>query len=290
MKLLIVGGTGFIGKNLKNYFSKSDAYDVFAPTRKELNLSEDEACKNYLIKLKPDYIIHSAVDINSVENSLKAFFNIANNHEYFGHLVQIGSGAEYDRRQYFPLMTEECFSNQVPIDTYGIAKYSIANILESNKSKKFTNLRLFGIYGKYEEYSRRFISNNICRVLADLPITMNKNMLFDYIYVNDFARFLEVLLPRLPLSDISYNFCSGKPVSFVYLAETIKKIMDVKSEILIKNDGINPEYSGNPKKILKEFPNYKFSSFKDNIAELVDFYKATLTQADIDNFKESIVE
>ena len=290
MKLLIVGGTGFIGKNLKNYFSNNVEYDVFAPTRQELNLSDDSACKDYLSKIKPDYVIHSAVDIRSVENSLKAFFNIFNNHNSFGHLIQIGSGAEYDKRNYCPLMNESLFSKLIPIDTYGLSKYTIANTLENSNLKKFTNLRLFGNYGKYEDYSRRFISNNICRVLAGYPIKMNRNMLFDYIYVDDFAKFLEALLPRLPLSEVSYNFCSGKPISFVDLASKVKNIMDVKEEIIIKNDGMAPEYSGDPSKVLKEFPDFKFSSFDENIMKLVDFYKSTLSSADLDSFRESLDE
>ena len=51
MKLLIVGGTGFIGKNLKIFFSKENSYKVYAPTRQELNLSDDVECSNYLKKL-----------------------------------------------------------------------------------------------------------------------------------------------------------------------------------------------------------------------------------------------
>ena len=76
MKLLIIGGTGFIGKNLKNYFESKNDIKVYAPTRQELNLFDDNLCFEYIKKLKPDIVIHSAVDITSVENTLKVFFNI----------------------------------------------------------------------------------------------------------------------------------------------------------------------------------------------------------------------
>ena len=78
MKLLIIGGTGFIGKNLKKYFEKKNNFEVYAPTRQELDLFDDSSCLEYVKKLKPDIVIHSAVDITSVENTLKVFFNIYN--------------------------------------------------------------------------------------------------------------------------------------------------------------------------------------------------------------------
>ena len=54
MKLLIIGGTGFIGKNLKNYFESKNDIKVYAPTRQELDLFDDNLCFEYIKKLKPD--------------------------------------------------------------------------------------------------------------------------------------------------------------------------------------------------------------------------------------------
>ena len=53
-------------------------------------------------------------------------------------MIQIGSGAEYDKRAYKPKMKEALFKNSIPIDTYGIGKFCIANILEDSKNKKIT--------------------------------------------------------------------------------------------------------------------------------------------------------
>ena len=59
----------------------------------------------------------------------------------------------------------------------GFQSMSIAKDIEINP-RNIYNLRVFGIFGKYEDHTRRFISNNICRVLCGLDISMNKNMLF----------------------------------------------------------------------------------------------------------------
>jgi len=285
MKLLIIGGTGFIGKNLKKYFEEKKDFEVYTPTRQELDLFDDISCLEYVKNLKPDLVIHSAVDITSVENTLKVFFNIYNANKYFGHMVQIGSGAEYDKRAYEPRMKESLFKKSIPIDTYGLGKFCIANVLENTVNNKVTNLRLFGIFGSYEDYSRRFISNNICNSLAGLPVSLNRNMLFDFIWVDDFSRFLHSILDKLPLSTTSYNFCSGSPVSLMNLAEIINDHMSNNTDVIVKNPGMNPEYSGDPSIIFNEIGDFDFTSFESSISKLIKFYKETLTNEDIEIFR-----
>ena len=285
MKLLIIGGTGFIGKNLKQYFEGKEGFEVYAPTRKELDLFDDKSCLDYVKNLKPDLVIHSAVDITSVENILKVFFNIYNAKEYFGHMVQIGSGAEYDKRAYEPRMKESLFKQSIPIDTYGLGKFCIANVLENIEKNKVTNLRLFGIFGSYEDYSRRFISNNICNSLAGLPVSLNRNMLFDFIWVDDFSRFLHSILDKLPLSTMSYNFCTGSPISLLNLAQIINELMSNSTDVIVKNSGMNPEYSGDPSIIFNEIGNFEFTPFESSISKLIKFYKETLTDEDIEIFR-----
>ncbi len=285
MKLLIIGGTGFIGKNLKKYFEKKKDFEVYTPTRQELDLFDETSCLEYVKNLKPDLVIHSAVDITSVENTLKVFFNIYNANKYFGHMVQIGSGAEYDKRAYEPRMKESLFKKSIPIDTYGLGKFCIANFLENTVNNKVTNLRLFGIFGSYEDYSRRFISNNICNSLAGLPVSLNRNMLFDFIWVEDFSRFLHIILDKLPLSTTSYNFCSGSPVSLMNLAEIINDLMSNSTDIIVKNPGMNPEYSGDPSIIFNEIGDFDFTSFESSISKLIKFYKEILTDEDIEIFR-----
>ena len=285
MKLLIIGGTGFIGKNLKEYFSKQREISVYSPTRQELNLVDDIACMDYIKSLKPDIVIHSAVQIDSLENSLKAFYNIYNAHEYFGHMIQIGSGSEYDRRYYEPRINETPFFKSIPVDTYGLTKFSIATVLENTLNKKFTNLRCFGVFGKYEDYSRRFISNNICNTIAGLPISLNRDMLFDYIWVEDFAKFTHSILDKLPLPSVSYNFCSGNPISLLSLAKIIKKLMNTEIKIQVKNSGMNKEYSGDPSKLFNEVGNFEFTAFEDSIKSLIEFYQNNFTTEDIKKFK-----
>jgi UDP-glucose 4-epimerase len=285
-KILILGGNGFIGRNLISFFAASGQYEVLAPARSELNLLNDSACSEYLNKHKPDFVVHSAVDITSVENTLKMFFNVYNNRRSFKRLIQLGSGAEYDKRFSKPLITESEFGQSVPIDTYGLAKYTIAREIEQSNDDKTLNLRLFGIYGPHEDYSRRFISNNICRVLAGLPISMNKNMRFDYINVIDLANVLNKIISGATLTKRSYNFCSGQPIDFLSIANKIKQCFGFDVPILVAQQGENPEYSGSPKRIMEEMGDLNMTSIDKSILDLIEFYKETLTTNDLESFAE----
>lgn len=286
-KILLLGATGFIGKNLHKAFLLDSRYVIYAPARSELNLLDALSCKNYLNFLRPDFVIHSAVDITSTERSLQAFFNILNNHDLFGHLVQIGSGAEYDRQSCGPMVTEEAFGRSVPTDTYGLAKYLIARELQSSHVGRATNFRLFGIFGVHEDYSRRFISNNIVRVLSGLPISLNQDMLFDYIDVDDFCKFLLDSLLALPFNEVSYNFCRGEPTTLLCIAEMLQRKMSPIGEIVIKNHGMRSEYTGSPSKLFTERGTYKFISMSESVDSLISFYRASLSKEFLAFFFES---
>ena len=58
-------------------------------------------------------------------------------------------------------------------------------------------LRLFGVFGRHEDYAIRFISNAICKTLFDLPITLRQNRTFSYLYVDDLGPIVE----RCPASN-----------------------------------------------------------------------------------------
>lgn len=270
MKILITGTNGFVGRNLKEYFQdKCD--ELYCPKRGELNLLDSQAVDEYLIKNQFDVVIHCAVTLLSVEQNLKMYFNIERCSRSLGKMLCVGSGAEYDMKNYIPKMKEEYFGEHIPSDIYGFSKYVIAKDIES-KHRNIINLRVFGIYGKYEDYKRRFISNNICRVLSDLNISINKNMYFDYLYIDDFSKIVEMFINKDPVKR-SYNICTGEAITLLTLAEIIKKIDGRNFPIDIKQDGFNAEYSGDNTLFLQEFGEFSFTQHEKAISELYHWYK-----------------
>jgi GDP-L-fucose synthase len=269
MKLLITGTNGFVGKNLMEYFQEN-IEDLYCPKRQELNLLDSSAVFNYMKKNKFEIVIHCGVNISSVEENLKMYFNLERCAKSFGKMFCIGSGSEYDMRNYTPSMKEDYFLKNIPTDVYGFSKYVIAKDIE-NTPRNIYNLRVFGIFGKYEDYTRRFISNNICRVLCDLDISINKNMYFDYIYVNDFCRIVEKLMNKDPKHH-SYNICANKSIDLLSLAEIIKNIDGNRANIIVKEKSLNPEYSGDNSRFISEFGKFDYTNHEDAISYLYNWY------------------
>ena len=136
-----------------------------------------------------------------------------------------------------------------------------------DKTKKIAPLCGFMFYqgmgdgsGKYEDYTRRFISDNICRVLCNLNISINRNMYFDYIFEKDFCKVVEIFIDQDP-NYCSYNICAEKSISLMELAEMIRNIDGGNAQIIVKNEGLNPEYSGDNSRFINEFGKFQCQDF-----------------------------
>ncbi|MBQ61200.1 MAG: NAD-dependent dehydratase [Gammaproteobacteria bacterium] len=271
MKILITGTNGFVGYNLAEYYQ--ERYEnVSCPKRGDLDLVDTDAVEHYLDQGQFDVVIHCGVTLTSVELNLKMYFNLERCSKSFGKLICVGSGSDYGPKNLIPpLVREDFFGGYVPADIYGFSKYVIAKNVEDDP-KNIINLRVFGIYGKYEDYTRRFISNNICRVLAGKGISINKNMLFDYLYVDDFSRMLEIFVNN-DSQQKSYNICTSDPIDFLTYAAIIRDVDGGDLTIDVKQEGMNTEYSGDNSQFLQEFGNFDFTDPKIAIAELYDWYK-----------------
>lgn len=277
-KILITGGSGFIGRNLKELLSKD--FKIYAPTSKQLDITNSDKVQTYLKKNKFDTVIHSAVYMvtrNSQKDpskelrlNLRMFFNLTRCNKYFKRMFYFGSGAEYDMQNYKKKMDENYFDKNVPQDDYGFAKYISAKYIESLKN--VYDLRLFGIFGRYEDWEIRFISNAICKVMFDMDITIKQNVYFDYLYVEDLAKILKKLIniKKIPLKH--YNVCTGRSIDLLTIAKKIKKISGKNIKIIVNKPGLKQEYSGNNKRLLDLIGEFKFTPLEKSIEELYTWY------------------
>lgn len=294
MHIFITGANGFIGSHLKEYLQqKYDSYQIFAPSSKELNLLDEEAVDNYVHSNKIDVIVHLANrgggrDTTGMKNvteyNLRIFFNIIKHEKNVKKIISFGSGAEYGKHKPIINAKEQDYLEQQPNDEYGFYKSITSRYIE--KSSNVTQLRVFGAYGENEDYRYRFISNAIIKNLLHLPITINQNVYFDYIYINDLIRMTDWFIHNDHKYNI-YNVTTGQKVDLVTLAQTINKVSDYKSEIYVLNEGFNNEYSSDNSRVLSELgDDFEFTSHENAIMNMRQFFMKNIESLD----KEVIVE
>ena len=73
-----------------------------------------------------------------------------------------------------------------------------------------------------------------------------------------------------------FNVTPDESITLLEASNIINEISDFKSEIYIKNDGMNYEYTGDNTFLKENFPDFKFTSYRDGIKKLYDYYKSIL--------------
>lgn len=267
--ILLTGSGGFIGSHLKEYLQNK--YNLFTPRSLELNLLDGLSVKKYIETNKINFIIHSAscgvritadATIEDVAKpNLEMFNNLADCVNPNCPMITFGSGAEYDKSRPLQKIKEEDFGKSIPKDPYGYSKYLISKEIE--KQENILNLRIFGIYGQGEDASRVtscIINDN----LNHRPITLNQNVVFDFIWIDDFCKIVEHFIEK-PTKEKFINVSPTESIQIVDLANIVNAFSDFKSEIIIKNEGLNKEYTGDNNKLINEVKSFNFTSYEDGM-------------------------
>ncbi len=277
MKLLLTGGSGFIGKNLIE--AMGETHEIDAPSHSQLELVDDHSVSEFFKHRTYDAVIHAAVRpghrnakdaSNQMSFNLRMFYNLVRQSKHFGKMIYLGTGLVYDMEHYQPKMKEEYFGKHVPAGDGGYSKYLISKAIE--QMNNVIELRLFGVFGKHEDYAIRFISNAICKAIFDLPITIKQNRKFDYLYVDDLPQVIEHFLAKPKLSARVFNVTPDHSMELLALARKVLHASGKKLPIEIAHPGMGLEYSGNNRRLRKEMPKLKLTPIDEAIHKLYRWY------------------
>ena len=286
VKILITGGDGFIARSLSENFCSD--FSVVSANREMLDLTDSEKVSDYLKRNSFDIIIHAATydaapsfstkDPNKVlENNLRMFFNIVRCKNHFGKMIYFGSGAEFSKDHWKPKMKEDYFDTHIPNDQYGLSKYIMSK--HAMLSQNIYNLRLFGVFGKYDDWRYRFIPNICCQTLFDMPITINQNAIFDFLFIDDLLKIVKWFINNQPSRNI-YNVCSGNTYEFMALAEKIIEISGKDIGIDLRTKGPGKEYSGDNSLLIQELKGFRFTPINQAIEGLYVWYNQHINLID----------
>jgi GDP-L-fucose synthase len=284
-KVLITGGSGFIGRNLVEYLG--DRYDLSAPGSADLDLLDERSVRDFLRAAGFDVIVHAATARSNrslgappdmLDRNCRMFFNLARDQDLYGKMLHFGSGAEYSRECLPVRVKETYFDTRVPRDAYGFSKYICTKYAE--RADDVFVLRLFGVFGKYEAWDVRFISNACARVVKGLPIVIRQNVAFDYLYVEELAKLTAWFIENEPRQK-TYNVCRGSTFTLLELARMVAAVSGRSPEIVVRNQGMGPEYSGDNTRMLDEIGGFGFREMTECVRELYEWYEAHASQIDI---------
>lgn len=283
-KILLTGSSGFVGSNVLPLLQ--DKYDVFAPKRNDLDLRNSFQVKKYLEENRFDVVVHFAspspvrsAHLDSYgtlfEDSLRIFMNFYTSRDSFGKMIYSGSGAEFDKRRALSLVDENSLGESIPADSYGLSKYIINEL--AHNSNNIYNLRIFACYGP-GEYDSKFIRHAIQCCLKKEPITIRQDCYFDYLYIDDYAKYLMYFIENTPKFH-DYNVTSGIRIKLSTIAEIVRTEMESIYPVQILNAGMNLEYSANNARIISETGIRNLISIEDGIRKLINWEKRQYERA-----------
>ena len=277
MKRILLSGAaphGFIGRNLAP--ALRERYAVFTPSSREINLCDYDALARYVDEHQISTVIHGAVQNviragreNAMLHDMQMFFNIEKLSGQLDKVLYFGSGAEFDKRFPMEQIREEALGRSVPIDYYGLEKYAMA--LHARASRNIYNLRLFGVFGRYEEWQSKFISNLCCKAVYGLPLTVRQNCMFDFLCIDDLAPIVIWFLEHQPQYH-DYNVCTGQPVDLVSIAKTVLAVSGRQLPIIVAKEGWNLAYTADHSRLAEEMGGIQLRSMEDAVEELYRYY------------------
>ena len=283
--ILLTGGNGFIGKNIQASFL-SEKYEIVAPRRFELDLTDTTQVDAYFRTRSFDAVIHAATKpghrnakdpTNLFYTNVRMFENLARHTDKFGKLINLGSGAVYDIAADNRMVSEDKIGLRCGEDDHSFCKYVVHKRIEALPNA--VDLNIFGIFGPKEDWEIRFISNAVCKTLFDLPITLRQNRRFSYLFVEDLMPILDFFITH-PTKYKAYNITPDEETELLSAAQIVQKVGGKNNPIHVAKEGYGLNYSGSNARLRAEMTNVVFTPLETAIEKLFKYYQARQDQLD----------
>lgn len=304
--VLIIGSTGFIGKNIVDFFLNID-YNLVLLVRDSSSIILDSDDDNKSIKIVQadlkdivfvkkiienhniNIVIHLASGL--IPSSNKDDFNKEMNEiilptysllEYLSEkkikIIYFSSGGTiYGKVQVNKILETHLLQ---PISYYGYGKLMIENyiqFLNRTKNLSYLILRPSNVYGKYQrlESKQGFISVSIGKVLSGKPIEIwgDGETIRDYVNVQDVAILTRKLI-NMNINNEVINIGSGIGTSLNDIVSIVQKNINKEFKVEYKDSrSVDVDKMVLDITKLKSYINYEFKNIEDGISEFIGYIR-----------------
>jgi len=293
MKILVTGGSGLVGKHLKDILP-----EAIYISSKDFDLTNMDRVHAMMDFFRPKIVIHLAARVGGImdninypvdyleENILMNTNLLKKCHEFnVDRVISILSTCIYpDVLETYPMKEEDLF-NGPPTPTnfsYGFAKRCMAAHIDSyvkQYDKKWSYLipcNLYGEYDKYEEHNSHFVSALIRKIYEandEIEMWGTGKPLRQFMYGGDLARVIKYMIDN----DIVDNFnVAPKEVYSIDEIANIGKKACEKDKIVVNYDNTKPDgqfrKDVDSSKLLSVLENFEFTTLEEGIKKTYDTF------------------
>lgn len=319
--MMITGASGFIGSNLCLYFASRGAKVIGVEGPNPCNwrfpkrVSFERVCldlcvasevERFISQRKPSVVIHCAaygaypcqkeekriydVNFNGVRHLLKSLQTLSHFHAF----IQTGTSSEYGQNCTAPKESDKA----LPDSDYAVSKIAATALCQYYGKKlgfPVWILRLYTVYGPFEEASR--LIPTLLRNASEkkLPPLVDSEISRDFVYMEDVARAYDQLIAHafsLPKGEI-YNIGSGRGTSIQDLVELVCRLFDVREKpkwgSMPNRAWDHPHWYANPAKAKEAFGWEAQISLQEGLQRTMKWMQQNPELAFVEASKNSVI-
>jgi UDP-glucose 4-epimerase len=259
MKIIILGGDGFIGSHLVEKLLTSNEHSITILNRTKNNFSKVHTNINYIFGdfndidilrkaiWSSDLVIHLISTTVPITSNLDPIYDVKanligtlnlleemNKQEIKKFIFLSSGGTIYGNPKYVPMDEEHPLN---PINSYGIVKMSIEKYIKLYAKKynfKYCIIRPSNPYGPRQRFDgmQGVISTFLYKSLKNEPVTVwgKGSEVRDYIYIDDLIDILNIIVNN-ELENSIYNVGYGEGYSVQDIIEKIERVVGKKLDI-----------------------------------------------------------